>query len=353
MVTTISETISGFDFFYCEKSSCRLKIEACLKRQEADRSAVAYNRAKFDFCRDCSQGAKIKELTDSTGSAKPRKPSTGSGKKDVECPFYSGCLDYVTKECWEAFNCESCDFFNAGSKETPKASKTTETVTAKQIGNATGKTIQAVHKAAKVQGWRFNTFNGRGKPRKEYILSDLPENVQKALTDIMKEKTLCKKCGQKPVVNRFSKYCPSCLNSFRKSKNKATGAPKLKKTGKGKAKPKKASKTPKTAATEKLCKQCGENPTIHQNSPYCSACLHGMKKAKQNCQGATKEQKKEPDKVKPEKDLKSDIEGGMIIVYFGQYGSILKEVEKLAEREIRPVEMQIIYMLNNQLKAGA
>jgi len=78
-----------------------------------------------------------------------------------------------------------------------------------------------------------------------------------------------------------------------------------------------------------------------------------MKKAKQNYQGANKEQKKEPDKVKPEKDLKSDIEGGMIIVYFGQYGSILKEVEKLAEREIRPVEMQIIYMLKNQLNAGA
>jgi len=292
MVTTISETISGFDFFYCEKSSCRLKTEVCLTRQEADRSAVGYNRVKYEFCRGCSQGAKIKELIDFAGPAKPREPSTGKGKKDAECPFYSTCLDYVTKEGWKSFNCESCVFFKVKPKEKNKASK-------------------------------------------------------------MDGKNLCEKCSQKPVVNQFSKYCSGCLNSFKKAKKKAPGAPKKKKAGHGRAKPRKAQKTANAAAPEKLCKKCGGNPTIHQNSPYCSGCLHDMKKAKQDCQEATKEPKKEPDKVKSEKDLESNIEGGMIIVYFGQYGSILKEVEKLAEREIRPVEMQIIYMLNNQLKAGA
>ena len=218
-------------------------------------------------------------------------PQAKEGQKNIDCKHYLGCLTYAARQNYRAFNCEKCDYFKEGPKETAKTSK-------------------------------------------------------------MKKEKLCKKCGEKPPLNLHSQYCSGCLNSFKKAK-KTPGASKTKRAGHGKVKPRKAPKTASAVATEKLCKKCGGNPTIHQNSPYCSGCLHGMRKAKQNRQVGTKEHKKEPDEVKSEKDLKSNIEGGMIIVYFGQYGSILKEVEKLAEREMRTPELQIIYMLNKQLKAGA
>lgn len=225
-MTKISETISGLDFFYCEKSSCRLKTEICLKRQEVNRTAAASaGRVKFDICTECSQGARIKELIDSAGPVKPRKPSAGEGKKNVECPFYSSCLDYVTKECWKSFNCESRGLFQLGSKEINKASK-------------------------------------------------------------MEKKKICKKCNDKP--------------------------------------------------------------TIHPNSPYCSGCLQGMKQAKQKTPQTSKTKKPGSCKAKPEKALKTASTAATID--FGKYVSVLREIEKLAEEEMRPLGLQVVYMLSKQLK---
>ena len=46
--------------------------------------------------------------------------------------------------------------------------------------------------------------------------------------------------------------------------------------------------------------------------------------------------------VKPEADL---------AINFGKYGSVLERVEELAEEEMRPVDMQVIYMLRRALDA--
>ena len=40
-----------------------------------------------------------------------------------------------------------------------------------------------------------------------------------------------------------------------------------------------------------------------------------------------------------------------ITIEFGEHASILQEVEKLSTQELRPVDMQIIYMIKKQLLA--
>jgi hypothetical protein len=152
-------------------------------------------------------------------------PKAGEGQKDIYCKHYMGCLTYAARENIRAFNCESCDCFKTDQKEKPGEAQ-------------------------------------------------------------MENKKICNKCNDRPTISKFSKYCPACLNSFKKDKEKGPEAPKKKKAASGKAGPEKAPKTPDTA----------------------------------------------------------------VKIEFGKYVSVFKEVEKLANREMRPLDMQIVYMLNNQLK---
>ena len=153
-------------------------------------------------------------------------PEGREGRKDIDCEHYISCLTYAARQNWRTFNCESCDLFKMKSKEKVEASK-------------------------------------------------------------MNDKKVCEKCGEKPPINRFSKYCSACLNSFKKDKAKGPTAAKTKKKGHDKRKPEKAPKRANTAIT----------------------------------------------------------------IEFGKYASILQEVEKLADKEMRPLGLQITYMLKNQLKA--
>jgi len=111
---------------------------------------------------------------------------------------------------------------------------------------------------------------------------------------------------------------------------------------------------------KKLCKRCDERETLHPNSPYCSPCLHEMKKekaakqktAKNNTHRATDapgNKEKVNDKRKPERSKKTA--NTAITIEFGKYAPILEKVKNLAEDELRPLDLQIIYMLKNQLKA--
>jgi len=43
--------------------------------------------------------------------------------------------------------------------------------------------------------------------------------------------------------------------------------------------------------------------------------------------------------------------GAALTVNFGKYGSVLERVGELAEEEMRPVDMQVIYMLRRALDA--
>jgi len=170
-------------------------------------------------------------------------PVAGKGQKDIDCEHYLGCLAYAARVPMAAFNCESCDCFPLGKKEKP------------------------------------------GGP-------------------LMENKKICEKCSEKPSISKFSKYCSSCLNSFKTDKEKAPGKPKRKKVSIDKALPEKVPETPKR-------------------------------------------EKASSGTAKPEKAPRTP--DTAVRIEFGKYISVFKEVEKLADEEMRPVDMQIIYMLKKQL----
>jgi len=110
----------------------------------------------------------------------------------------------------------------------------------------------------------------------------------------------------------------------------------------------------------RICKKCGKNPTINKHSPFCSPCMRQLanearerKKAaslddkKAKGQGALTSQGETP--LKEKESSRSEINA--ITIDFGAHAGLLREIEKLAEEEIRPVGLQIIYILKNHLKA--
>ena len=126
----------------------------------------------------------------------------------------------------------------------------------------------------------------------------------------MENKKICEKCSEKPSISKFSKYCSSCLNSFKTDKEKAPGKPKRKKVSSDKALPEKAPETPKT-------EMASSGTAKPENAP------------------------KTPDTAV----TNAAITNAAVTIEFGKHASILKVVEKLAEEEMRAVDMQIVYML--------
>jgi len=101
----------------------------------------------------------------------------------------------------------------------------------------------------------------------------------------------------------------------------------------------------------RTCEECGERKTISPKHSLCPSCMakrsSAAQKAKKTVPGKPKTKTRDNAKAKPEKPLQGQNEARTI--NFGKYGSILREVEKLAEEEMRPVDLQVIYMLKNYL----
>lgn len=103
----------------------------------------------------------------------------------------------------------------------------------------------------------------------------------------------------------------------------------------------------------RLCKDCGEKPTMSAKCPYCASCMR--KKSM-----AARERKKlesgggdpKPGLTKtppgPKEAPKSEITATR--VDFGGHAEVLRRIEKLAEEEMRPLDLQIIYILKSYLK---
>ena len=120
-------------------------------------------------------------------------------------------------------------------------------------------------------------------------------------------------------------------------------------------------KPPESTAKQentRICEKCGEKPTIQPNSPLCASCI-----GKQAWTDG-KAKKKRPPKKKAPASLERkettqgkgkhkgeivDSERNMEIVFSQKYSQVLKEVEKLAEEEIRSTEEQIVYILKSYL----
>ncbi len=116
-------------------------------------------------------------------------------------------------------------------------------------------------------------------------------------------------------------------------------------------------KTPQSK-NPRLC-ACGK-PTLSPNCPYCPSC---MSKKSRDSKGK-KENKKDTfgDNFKgikrdikgPQKPPETPVQigsGNDILIDFSSHDHILRSIEKLAEEEVRPVELQIIYILKSYLKS--
>jgi hypothetical protein len=99
---------------------------------------------------------------------------------------------------------------------------------------------------------------------------------------------------------------------------------------------------------KRICEKCHKKPTIRPNSPYCSQCLHEMKRAKQNADSALKKKNEGIDK--PKSITHQTTADTVAKIDFGKYISVLKEVEKLADREMRPLGFQVAYILKTHLE---
>ena len=109
----------------------------------------------------------------------------------------------------------------------------------------------------------------------------------------------------------------------------------------------------------RLCEKCGKNSTIQPNSPLCASCI-----GKQAWKDGKAKKKRPPNKKTPGSLKRKEATQGkgkhkaeigqprphFEVIFSEKYGQVLKEVEKLAEEEIRTVDEQIIFILKSYLK---
>jgi len=108
----------------------------------------------------------------------------------------------------------------------------------------------------------------------------------------------------------------------------------------------------------RICSECGKNLTIQPNSPLCASCIgkqawkDGKAKKKRPLKKKIPASPKRIETTQGKDKHKAEIvDSGrnMEVVFSGKYGQVLKEVEKLANKEIRTVDEQIVYILKNYL----
>jgi hypothetical protein len=106
-----------------------------------------------------------------------------------------------------------------------------------------------------------------------------------------------------------------------------------------------------------LCEKCGEKPKFGR-SPYCASCMARKsnearkgKTTKKSTKSRRGRKKAGHSKDKAEKSPPGGDEAALKID-FGKHAQILRQIERLAEEEIRSVESQVIYMLKTYLSSS-
>ena len=99
-----------------------------------------------------------------------------------------------------------------------------------------------------------------------------------------------------------------------------------------------------------LCEDCGKKPRMG-SSPYCASCMGTRGNRAKAIKKAAKELKIEKKaKAQAGSETAARTANTALEIEFGKHVSILRDVERLAEHEIRSVECQVIYMLKQQLR---
>jgi hypothetical protein len=91
----------------------------------------------------------------------------------------------------------------------------------------------------------------------------------------------------------------------------------------------------------RICAEC-DKTTISPKHPLCASCMarrsnKSRPKKKGGIQGKDK-----AEKVQQRGNLE-------LTIRFGKYASLLTEIEKMAEEEVRPPDLQVIYILKTYL----
>lgn len=114
---------------------------------------------------------------------------------------------------------------------------------------------------------------------------------------------------------------------------------------------------PEKEENTRICEKCGKNPTIQPNSPLCASCIgkqawkdgKAKKKRPSNKKASALPIRKRTTQGQEHKVEIGQPRTNFEVVFKGKYGKVLKEVEKLAEEEIRTVDEQIVYIIKNYL----
>ncbi len=103
----------------------------------------------------------------------------------------------------------------------------------------------------------------------------------------------------------------------------------------------------------KICKECNAKPVIAPHSDYCASC---MAKRSNEARAHGKPHKKltrrkacidKPQQTKPRREPNA-----ALTIDFGKYDHVLTEIRELAEEEMRPVDLQVVYILKNYLEGN-
>jgi len=103
----------------------------------------------------------------------------------------------------------------------------------------------------------------------------------------------------------------------------------------------------------RICKECNSNKTISPKHPLCASCMarRSNKKRPLRKKVSTSTKRKDTTQGKGRhKAVKVQQRGNMeLTIRFGKYTSLLTEIEKMAEEEVRPPDLQVIYILKTYL----
>ncbi len=102
------DLLDSSEYFYCERASCKLRVEICIQRQNANIERRPNKPVPFFICQGCKQGADNKLPVNFGGGMPPVNLMKGEGQKNLNCDLYCSCLDIAAKKAWKSFNCESC-----------------------------------------------------------------------------------------------------------------------------------------------------------------------------------------------------------------------------------------------------
>jgi len=161
---------------------------------------------------------------------------------------------------------------------------------------------------------------------------DYYDSGQEVVTKKEGTKKICEECGERETITPNHKLCSNCMQKraqAARGKKKVSHQKLIDKGYLDKGQHK----------NTRRCK-CG-NITIGPNSPCCSECMNAAKKVKKD--------KKTNGHDKAVKSLSGS--DSTIVIEFEQYVDILREVEMLAEKEMRPINYQIVWMLKEALKS--